>query len=207
MIVFEKIMNIRISTRFILFYLCVNSYAILQTSNTMDIDAIKKLTTKLDLLEQKLRREHPQTHGVGVVHVSSNEIGDEINERWISDMGNRIKTLEKAILQETCDNKIQSLEETVQELSKQKKLQVHCSERTEKIEAIVTDQGKNIFSLKKDLIQIKKAGIMPPKDKNEKDKKTEDDVYNLYEKVQSTNVSANLRNVVSRKSKTFYCFQ
>lgn len=121
MIVFEKIMNIRISTRFILFYLCVNSYAILQTSNTMDIDAIKKLTTKLDLLEQKLRREHPQTHGVGVVHVSSNEIGDEINERWISDMGNRIKTLEKAILQETCDNKIQSLEETVQELSKQKK--------------------------------------------------------------------------------------
>lgn len=207
MIVFEKIMNICISTRFILFYLCVNSYAILQTSNTMDIDAIKKLTTKLDLLEQKLRREHPQTHGVGVVHVSSNEIGDEINERWISDMGNRIKTLENAILQETCDNKIQSLEETVQELSKPKKLQVHCSERTEKIEAIVTDQGKNIFSKKKDLIQIKKAGIMTPKDKNKKDKKTEDDVYNLYEKVQSTNVSANLRNVVSRKSKTFYYFQ
>lgn len=48
---------------------------------------------------------------------------------------------------------------------------------------------------------------MTPKDKNEKDNKTEDDVYNLYEKVQSTNVSANLRNVVSRKSKTFYYFQ
>lgn len=156
----------------------------------MGVDAIQMLTTKLDFLEQKLKIEHSQIHHEE--EVSSIENGAKLNERWVRDFDNRMKTLEYTILQKECDKKILPLEETVQELSKHEQQQAQYTELAEKLEAIVVEQENSIIELKKELIQIKKAGIMSPKDKNDKDKKTEDDVHNLSEIVQSTHTSTDL---------------
>lgn len=170
----------------------------------MGVDAIQMLTTKLDFLEQKLKIEHSQIHHEE--EVSSIENGAKLNERWVRDLDNRMKTLEYTILQKECDKKILPLEETVQELSKHEQQQAQYTELAEKLEAIVVEPENSIIELKKELIQIKKAGIMSPEDKNDKDKKTEDDVHNLSEIVQSTHTSTDLQNVVFRKSKIYSIF-
>lgn len=70
----------------------------------MGVDAIQMLTTKLDFLEQKLKIEHSQIHHEE--EVSSIENGAKLNERWVRDLDNRMKTLEYTILQKECDKKI-----------------------------------------------------------------------------------------------------
>lgn len=170
----------------------------------MGDDAIQMLTTKLDFLEQKLKIEHSQVHHEE--EVSSIENGTKLNERWVRDLDNRMKTLEYTILQKECDKKILPLEETVQELSKHEQQQAQYTELAERLEAIVVEQENSIIELKKELIQIKKAGIMSPEDKNNEDKKTEDDVHNLSEIVQSTHTSTDLQNVVFRKRKIYSIF-
>lgn len=115
-----------------LFYFCVNCSAVSPKWFTIDVDAIQKLTTWLDLLEQKLTRKHHHLHDVMDVSLSSKK-SNKVNERWIRDIENRIKTLENTILQNNCDKKIQYLEEAVQELSKQVKQQVLYNGRTEKL--------------------------------------------------------------------------
>lgn len=193
MIVFKQAnMHICISTLLCLSYLCGNSFAVW---NTMDVDAIQKLSTRLDFLTQKLIREHHQIHDVG--DASS----------YVRDMENRIITLENTILQKKCGNKIQSLKETIQELSKQQKQNGLYYKRAEKLDAIVSYQENIISKLKDEVIQIikinsiRRNALLSSEDNKDKDKKTEQDVHNRIGKVQSTNVSADLRNVVSRKSK------
>lgn len=89
----------------------------------MDVDAIQKLTEKLNLLEQRLTREHPHLHNMKDKSLS-NENSNIVNERWIRNMENRFEKLENTILEKNCDKKFHLLEETVMELSKQVKQQV-----------------------------------------------------------------------------------
>lgn len=202
-------MNIRISIFLCLFYFCVNCSAVSPKWFTIDVDAIQKLTTRLDLLEQKLTRKHHHLHDVMDVSLS-NKKSNKVNERWIRDIENRIKTLENTILQNNCDKKIQYLEETVQELSKQVKQQVLYNGRTEKLEAIVKDQENTISKLRDDVILVKKTGTMlrdilvPSEDEIDKDGNTENDAHNqlkIAQRIRSTAVSFDQRETVSNKSK------
>lgn len=113
----------------------------------MDVDAIQKLTEKLNLLEQRLTREHPHLHNMKDKSLS-NENSNIVNERWIRNMENRFEKLENTILEKNCDKKFHLLEETVMELSKQVKQQVLYNERTERLEIIVRDQEKNYCPVK-----------------------------------------------------------
>lgn len=123
----------------------------------MGVDAIQMLTTKLDFLEQKLKIEHSQIHHEE--DVSSIENGTKLNERWVRDLDNRMKTLEYTILQKECDKKILPLEETVQELSKHEQQQAQYTELAEKLEAIVVEQENSIIELKKELIKSRKLAL------------------------------------------------
>lgn len=58
------------------------------------------------------------------------------------------------------DEKIQSLEKIVKELSKQVKQQALYQERTEKFELIVREQEKTISKLKVERMHIKKVGTV-----------------------------------------------
>lgn len=145
-------MNILISI-LCFFYLCVDCSAIPSIPNAIDVDAVQKLTEKLNSLEQRLTREHLYLHDVSVP--LSNENSNKANERWVRDVENRIETLENTILQKNCDKKLKFLDETVKELSKQQAL---YNERTERLEAVVRDQEKTISKLREEKIQIKKPG-------------------------------------------------
>lgn len=87
--------------------------------------------------------------------------------------------------------KIQSLEETIQELSKQQKQNGLCYKRAEKLDAIVSYQENIISKLKDEVIQITKINsirrnaLLSSEDNKDKDKKTEQDVHNRIGKVQS----------------------
>lgn len=77
------------------------------------------------------------------------------------------------------DEKIQSLEKIVKELSKQVKQQALYRERTEKFELIVREQEKTISKLKVERMHIKKVGtvnrnvLVPTEDEREKVRTTE----------------------------------
>lgn len=77
------------------------------------------------------------------------------------------------------DEKIQSLEKIVKELSKQVKQQALYQERTEKFELIVREQEKTISKLKVERMHIKKVGtvnrnvLVPTEDEREKVRTTE----------------------------------
>lgn len=118
-------MNIRLFNLLYLFYLCVICSAVSSKETSMDVDAIQKLTEKLNVLEQRLSREHPHLHNMRDKSLS-NEKSNIVNERWIRKMENHIETLENTILEKNCDKKFHLLEETVKELSKQvKQLALH----------------------------------------------------------------------------------
>lgn len=175
----------------------------------MDADATQKLTEKLNLLEQRLTREHSRLHGVKIASIS-NENSNEVNERLVRDIENRIEILENTILQKNCDKKIQSLEEIVQELSKQ---QAQYNERTEKLKALVSDQEKTIYVLREKVNKIQNIGyvyrydFVSTKDENDRDENTSGDPHTQSEILQqfrSTAASSDLRDIVSSKSKNSY---
>lgn len=114
--------------------------------------------------------------------------------------------MENTILQNNCNKKIQYLEETVQELSKQVKQQLLYNGRTEKLEAIVKDQENTISKLRDDVILVKKTGTMlrdilvPTEDEIDKDGNTENDAHNqlkIAQRIRSTAVSFDQRETVS----------
>lgn len=113
----------------------------------MDVDVIQNLIEKLNLLEQRLTREHPHLHNMKDKSLSD-ENSNIVNERWIRKMENRIETMENTIFEKNCDKKFHLLEETVMELSKQVKQQAIYNERTERLEIIVRDQEKNYCPVK-----------------------------------------------------------
>lgn len=201
-------MNFRIS--FLCFlYLCVDCSAVSSMWNAMDVDAVQKLTEKLNLLEQRLTREHPYLHDVKNVPLS-NENSNRANEIWVRQIENRIETLENTILQKNCDKKVQHLEETVKELFRQ---QAFYNERTEKLEAIVSDQEKTISKLGEEMMQIKKPGsvirdfLVSTEDENDKNENTEYDAHNqlgIPQRIRSSAASSGLRESMSINSKTFH---
>lgn len=196
-------MNIRIS--FLCFlYLCVDCSAVPSLQNAIDVDAVQKLTEKLNSLEQRLTREHPYLHDVRNVPLS-NENSNKANERWVRDVENRIETLENTILQKHCDKKIQFLDETLKELSKQ---QAFYNERTEKLEAIVRDQEKTISKLREEKIQIKKPGsVIRDFLVSQNYENDEYDAYNhsgTPQRIRSTAVSSDLRDIDSINSNSFH---
>lgn len=204
-------MNIRISSLFCFFSLCVNCSAASQKWNTLDVDAIQKLTSRLDFLEQRLTREHPHFHGVEAS--LSNAKSNKVKEGWIRDMENRIKALENTIIQKNCDKKIQTLDETVKELSKQIKQQSLYNERTERLEAIVRDQEKTIFKLREEVMQIKKPGpaigdlLVHTEDENDKDGSNESNHQNrlgITQRIRTNSSSSDPRAIVSNRSKTMF---
>lgn len=198
----QDTMNIRIS--FLCFvYLCVDCSALFLMWNGIDVDAVKKMTVKLNSLEQRLTRKYPYLHDVSVP--LSNENSNKANERWVRDMENRIEILENTILQKNSDKKFQFLEETVKELSKQQALYI---ERTEKLEAIVRDQETTISKLREEKIQIKKPGsvirdfLVSPEYEND-----EYDAYNhsdTPQRIRSTAASSDLRDIDSINSNSFH---
>lgn len=201
-------MNFRIS--FLCFlYLCVDCSAVSSMWNAMDVDAVQKLTEKLNLLEQRLTREHPYLHDVKNVPLS-NENSNRANEIWVRQIENRIETLENTILQKNCDKKVQLLEETVKELFRQQAL---YNEHTEKLEAIVSDQEKTISKLRGEMMQIKKPGsvirdfLVSTEDENDKNENTEYDAHNqlgIPQRIRSSAASSDLRESMSINSKTFH---
>lgn len=138
-------MNIRLFNLLCLLNLSVICSAVSSKETAMDVDAIQKLTEKLNLLEQRLTREHPHLHNMKDKSLS-NENSNIVNERWIRNMENRFEKLENTILEKNCDKKFHLLEETVMELSKQVKQQVLYNDRTERLEIIVRDQEKLLSS-------------------------------------------------------------
>lgn len=203
MILFKQdTMNILISF-LCFFFLCVDCSAVPSIPNAIGVDAVQKLTEKLNSLEQRLTREHPYLHDVGNVPLP-NENSNKANERWVRDMENRIETLENTILQKNCDKKFQYLEETVKELSKQHAL---YNERTEKLEAIVRDQEKTISKLREEKMQIKKPDsvirdfLVSPEYEHD-----EYDSYNYSgtpQRIRSTAASSDLRDIDSINSNSF----
>lgn len=178
----------------------------------MDVDAIQKLTTRLNLLEQRLTREHHHLHDVGDTPFS-NYNSDKVNERWIRDVENRIETLENTISEKNCDKKFHLLEETVKELSKQVKQQTLYNERTERLEAIVRDQEQTISKFREEMMQIKKADsvirdfLVPTVKEQDTDGNTNDDVNNqsgITQRIRSTAASSGRQDILSNKSKTLH---
>lgn len=204
-------MDIRISSLFCFFYLCVNCSAASQKWNTLDVDAIQKLASRLDFLEQRLTREHPHFHDVEAS--LSNEKSSRVNEGWIHDMENRIEALENTIIQKKFDKKIQTLDETVKELSKQVKQQALYNERTERLEAIVRDQEKTIFKLREEVLQIKKPGpaigdlLVHTENENDKDESNESNHQNrlgITQRIRTNSSSSDPRAIVTNRSKTMF---
>lgn len=180
----------------------------------MDVDAIQKLTEKLNLLEQRWTREHPHLHNMKDKSLS-NENSNIVNERWIRNMENRFEKLENTILEKNCDKKFHLLEETVMELSKQVKQQVLYNERTERLEIIVHDQEKTIVQLRQEVMQIKQTGsaikdfLVPTVGEHDKNGNTKDDIKNksgITQRIGSTAASSGLRDIVSNKSKSLIMF-
>lgn len=174
----------------------------------MDVDVVQKLTEKLSLLEQRLTREHPYLHDERNVPLS-NENSNSANEIlvWVRDIENRIETLENTILQKNCDKKFQFLEDTVKELLRQQAL---YNERTEKLEAIVSDQDKTISKFREEMMQIKKPGsvirefLVPTKDQNDTDRNAKYDAHNqsgIPQRIRRSAVSSNLQDIDSINSK------
>lgn len=200
-------MNIRISSLFCFFSLCVNCSAASQKWNTLDVDAIQKLTSRLDFLEQRLTREHPHFHDVEAS--LPNAKSNRVNDRWIRDIENRIQAWENtlSIIQQNCDKKIQSLDETVKELSKQVKQQALYNKRTESLEAIVRDQDKTIVKFRKEVMQIKKPVsaiwdfLVQTEVENDKDGSNKGVPQRI-----KTNSSSDPRAIVTNRSKTNYVF-
>lgn len=206
-------MNIRISSLFCFFSLCVNCSAASQKWNTLDVDAIQKLTSRLDFLEQRLTREHPHFHDVEAS--LSNPRSNKVDLGLIRDMENRIQALENTIIQKNCDKKIQSLDETVKKLSKQVKQQALYNERTESLEAIVRDQEKTIVKLRKEGMQIKKPGsairdfLVQKEVENDKDgsnKSNHSNQLGVPQRIKTNSSSSDARAIVTKRSKTDYVY-
>lgn len=138
-------MNIRLFNLLCLLNLSVICSAVSSKETAMDVDAIQKLTEKLNLLEQRLTREHPHLHNMKDKSLS-NENSNIVNERWIRNMENRFEKLENTILEKNCDKKFHLLEETVMELSKQVKQQVLYNDRTERLEILFVTKKKLLSS-------------------------------------------------------------
>lgn len=160
------------------------------------------------MLEQRLTRKHPYLHDVRNVPLS-NENSISANEIlvWVRDIENRIETLENTILQKNCDKKFQFLEDTVKELLRQQAL---YSERTEKLEAIVSDQENTISKFREEMMQIKKPGsvirefLVPTKDQNDTDRNAKYDAHNqsrIPQRIRRSAVSSNLQDIDSINSK------
>lgn len=206
MILFKQdTMNILISF-LCFFYLCVDCSAVPSIPNAIGVDAVQKLTEKLNSLELRLTREHPYLHDVRNVPLP-NENSNKANEGWVRDVENRIETLKNTILQKNCDKKFQFLEETVKELSKQQTL---YNERSEKLEAIVRDQEKTISKLREDMMQIKKPdsvireSLVQTYDQNDKDRAAKHDATNqsgIPKRIRRSTVSSDLQNIDSINSK------
>lgn len=191
--------------------MCVNCSAASQIWNTLDVDAIQKLTSRLDFLEQRLTKEHPHFHGVEAS--LSNAKSNKIKEGWIRDMENQIKALEITIIQKNCDKKIQTLDETVKELSKQVKQQAVYNERTERLEAIVRDQEKTIFKLREEVMQIKKPVpaigdlLVHAEAENDKDGSNVSNHQNrlgITQRIRTNSSSSDPRAIVTNRSKTMF---
>lgn len=101
-------MNIRLFNLLCLLNLSVICSAVSSKETAMDVDAIQKLTEKLNLLEQRLTREHPHLHNMKDKSLS-NENSNIVNERWIRNMENRFEKLENTILEKNCDKKFHLL--------------------------------------------------------------------------------------------------
>lgn len=140
-------MNLRLFNLLCLLKLSVICSAVSSKETAMDVDVIQNLIEKLNLLEQRLTREHPHLHNMKDKSLSD-ENSNIVNERWIRKMENRIETMENTIFEKNCDKKFHLLEETVMELSKQVKQQAIYNERTERLEIIVRDQEKNYCPVK-----------------------------------------------------------
>lgn len=207
-------MNIRLFNLLCLLNLSVICSAVSSKETAMDVDAIQKLTEKLNLLEQRLTGEHPHLHNMKDKSLS-NENSNIVNERWIRNMENRFEKLENTILEKNCDKKFHLLEETVMELSKQVKQQVLYNERTERLEIIVRDQEKTIVQLRQEVMQIKQTGsaiqdfLVPTVGEHDKNGITKDDIKNksgITQRIGSTAASSGLRDIVSNKSKSLIMF-
>lgn len=147
----------------------------------------------------------------------------DISERYsktIIDFKNRLKKLEDKLFQRethlsdtsNCQSRIQSLESTVQELSKLVKKQNDYTNHIDKLETIIMNQEKALAELKKEVLQNKiYTDVFPDKhdaiqDTNlyDEDTKGENNNTSGVPYIRSTNAKGYLQESVPNRSKIFF---
>lgn len=143
----------------------------------------------------------------------------EVYSKTIIDFKNRLIKLEDKLIQRethlsdtsNCQSRIQSLESTVQELSKLVKMQNDYNNNIDKLETIIMNQEKALAELKKEVLQNKiYTNVFPDKhdaiqDINLNDEETEGENNNTsgVPYIRSTNSRGYLQESVHNRSKIF----
>lgn len=161
-------------------------------------DDIRELARRLALLEQEQHKDHSPTNPP-ISHGLINSMG----RKTIRDLQHRLQILEDKLFQyekhfgETkhCNNRIQSLENTVQELSNLVKKQTHHTKYIERLETMLTDQQNTVSEFREEKLQ-KSATL--PLDENDAE---QDENTNIEEtSVASDNKTSNARYIRSINS-------
>lgn len=116
-------------------------------------DDIQELASRRALLEQKFVQEHHRDDGPTHPLISYRFINRKEGNK-IHDLQHRLQLLEDKLFRyekhfgntKHCDNRIQTLENTVQELANLVKKQTHYTKSFEQLEKILTDQNTGFHS-------------------------------------------------------------
>lgn len=159
-------------------------------SNTKD--DIRELARRLALLEQEQHRYHSPTYPP-----ISHGLINSMERNMIRDLQHRLQILEDKLFQyeknfsETkhCNNRIQSLENTVQELSNLVKKQTHYTKDVKRLETMLTDHQNTVSEFREEKLQF---ATLPLDENGAK----EDENTNVEENsVASYNKTSNVRYI------------
>lgn len=181
---------------------CSVSFAVSMQSDTKD--DIRELARRLALLEHKFVQEQHRVHNPTYPQISHGFINSRKENTIIRDLQLRLQILEDKLYQhekhfdETkhCNNRIQSLENTVQELSNLVKKQTQYTKYIERLETILTDQHITVSESRE---KLQKSATLYV-DENEG---TQDENTNIEDiSVASDNKTSNTRYISSINSES-----
>lgn len=130
-------------------------------------DDIRELASRMALLEQKFVQEHHRDDGPNHPLISYGFMQKK-EGNTIRDLQHRLQLLEDKLFQyeknfgetKQCDNRIQILENTVQELANLVKKQTYYTKPFEQLENMLTDQQNTGSKLRDEKLQKKKTATL-----------------------------------------------
>lgn len=181
---------------------CSVSFAVSMQSDTKD--DIRELARRLALLEHKFVQEQHRVHNPTYPQISHGFINSREENTIIRDLQLRLQILEDKLYQhekhfdETkhCNNRIQSLENTVQELSNLVKKQTQYTKYIERLETILTDQHITVSESRE---KLQKSATLPV---DENEGKQNENTNTEDVSVASDNKTSNTRYISSINSKS-----